>query len=224
MAVAIDTGNILTNGGNAAAEPLAVGTLTIGAGVNFVLIIIAQNGTAGTDTATVNGVSATLWGSNPGSGGGYSDISVLSLVNPTAGAVSIGTGNSRIKAVAVIPFSGVNTADPLGTWVAPGDTDVTSPSTGTITGVDSSGLFIGALSIYDVSTVTSDGTFSAVADYLQDADVRAHVASKAGAASATYNPTLSAGLHSNPIGVYVKAASGGGSSVAPLAAYYSMQQ
>lgn len=209
MAVAIDSANILTNGGGSATNPVSVGTLTIGAGVNFLLIFVAQDTTAGTDSATVNGVSATLWGSNPDDAGGYADITVLSLVNPQAGAVSVTTGSSLIKSIAVIPFSGVDTSTPLGTWVTPGASYVSTPSTGTITGVDSTGLFVGALSITGAATVSSEGTgFSLVTSRIQDSDIRVHVASAAGAATAAYGPTLSTTAIVNPIGVYVRAASG----------------
>lgn len=205
MGVEIDSANVLTNGANAGTNPLSVGTLTVSEGVNFVLVIVAQDSTAGTDTATVNGVSATLWTPNPDDAGGYADISVLYLANPTSGNVSVNLGASRIKSVAVVPLSGVDTTDPLGTWLTPGASYVTNPSTGIITGVDSSGLFIGALAITGTALVSSDGSFSSVADRIQDSDIRVHVASAAGGASATYAPTLSAQSIVNPIGVYVKA-------------------
>lgn len=218
MAVSVVTGGILTAGGGT--QTFNVGTLSLTGGVNYVVVFITQNGSVDAGrSVTINGSAASELLTPPSSGGGYTGMTAYGLANPTAGTVSVDIGSTDDCAITVIPLAGVDTDTPFGTWVAPGNSYTSTAATGTITGVDSSGLFLGLLGSLGTDA-SSYGGATQVSNYSPNANIRGGVYTKAGAASGSFSITMAAEWHCSIMGVYVNA--GGASAVAPIVMKWRM--
>lgn len=213
MASQVITANVLTGTG----APGSGGTTVSGfdaTGANYVVVFVAQGGTPNAGrTCTVNGVSASSLFTPPSSGGGFSGYSAFGLASPTSGSVvvALGGGVGHACAVIVVPMSGVDLVTPFGTWVLPGNVNSATPSTGSITGVDSTGFFLNFASIFNAIAVTAPGTGATSFANVADAgnNIRAYATTIAGAASATWQPTLASAAQVNVGGVYVNAGATG---------------
>jgi hypothetical protein len=92
----------------------------------------------------------------------------------------------------------------MGTWVETGDQSASSATTGTITGVDTSGMFVGFTNYYGTGAITPNGGETQVITKIFG-NITLGVTTKAGAASTTTGGSCVGATHTNTSGVYLNA-------------------
>jgi hypothetical protein len=170
--------------------------------------------TIGTDANFVIGGTGRSWTGTgtPALGGTYDGVAMtasatrlyaynarasalLSLVNPATGARNYtrangGTGTTVDRGAAIVSLKDVDTSSPLDTVVANSSEDGSTTPTVTIS-TDTNALAVAYLFLSSTATVTAGADETIVANYAEDG-YRHVILTKAGAASVSFAPTLSA--------------------------------
>ena len=184
------TGSI--GGYGLASSTLNIGSLTVSGPLPYVLVAVGTGGT--TDATTSVTINGTSMGSplSPFPVTNNNGCTVFGLAGATTGPIIITVSSSRNITVAAAAFSGVNASTPTGTVAEAGYSSTTSFSSGSITGVDSTGLFVCGLSERYNQTVSAENGSPTliIAETDGGASGTTRLVYQTGAASYTYSGTI----------------------------------
>ncbi len=194
-------------------------TATVPSGADFLIggAGYAPGGVDPAPGATWDGTALTLIGQEP-AGSSFSTIAALGLVNPAAGTLTYAISGTGAANRAVLALDDVDTATP---------TDAISGASGTGTApavtcsTDDNALAVAILRFTGFGNTVTPGAGETIRVQLSEDGGGIAILTKAGAASVSFAPTLSASAGWNIIafGVNGTGGGGGGPSAAARAQY-----
>jgi hypothetical protein len=178
-------------------------------GCDFAIVaIVTDEGTDLITDVSIDGTPMTLAYHTSDTGGGYCGQSGFYLAGPTDGDVTFTQSGSKNHRFILTKFSGVDQTTPVGAFVDAGTAIATSRATGTITGVDATGMFF-AWFCFQGGTAAHTYGGSETSRYDQTGDPeRMAVCTLPGAATANITVTKSDATRINAGGVYIKSDEG----------------